>query len=215
MSGWFTAVFNFLLTMLYAVSMYAFAKVKDDEEFNVKKFVKTAVIGVFLYFLAYNFGWDMQQAETSAFYQIIVIIVDKLFNMFFNEDDDGATLNQLLSNIKKFIPFGKTETSIPEAHAYKTKVTIETKDILDFPKEFEAQMNWAMKWAYGRGGYGPSKQYGELGWLNVEAGRRTLTAEEERRRQTLWKLSKLAFDIRHRKVSSEEATERFEAIING
>ena len=70
-----------IIGVLWGAFGYAVAKVKNDESFNPRKFLKTLVLGAILTAAAKGLGVPVTQLEGMTVSGFLTIIVDKLFGL--------------------------------------------------------------------------------------------------------------------------------------
>jgi len=70
-----------IIGILWGAFGYAVAKVKDDEPFNPRKFLKTLVLGAILTAAAKGLGVPVTEIEGMTVSGFLTIVVDKLFGL--------------------------------------------------------------------------------------------------------------------------------------
>ena len=70
-----------IIGVLWGAFGYAVAKVKNDEAFNPRKFLKTLVLGAILTAAAKGLGVPVTQLEGMTVSGFLTIVVDKLFGL--------------------------------------------------------------------------------------------------------------------------------------
>ena len=70
-----------IIGILWGAFGYAVAKVKNDEPFNPRKFLKTLVLGAILTAAAKALGVPVTELEGMTVSGFLTIVVDKLFGL--------------------------------------------------------------------------------------------------------------------------------------
>jgi len=70
-----------IIGILWGAFGYAVAKVKNDESFSPRKFLKTLVLGAILTAAAKGLGVPVTEIEGMTVSGFLTIIVDKLFGL--------------------------------------------------------------------------------------------------------------------------------------
>ena len=71
-----------LLGLVWSAVGYAVAKVKHDEKFDRKKFVKTLLIGLILGLISRYTGYPVTELENMPLYEVLLIFIDKAVGLF-------------------------------------------------------------------------------------------------------------------------------------
>ena len=70
-----------IIGILWGAFGYAVAKVKNDEPFSPRKFLKTLMLGAILTAAAKGLGIPVEQLEGMTVSGFLTIVVDKLFGL--------------------------------------------------------------------------------------------------------------------------------------
>ena len=65
------------LALIWSAVGYAVAKVKHDEIFNHRKFLKTLLIGLILGLISGYTGYPVTELENMPLYEVLLIFIDK------------------------------------------------------------------------------------------------------------------------------------------
>jgi len=71
-----------LLGLVWSAVGYAVAKVKHDEKFDHRKFLKTLLIGLILGLISGYTGYPVTELENMPLYEVLLIFIDKAVGLF-------------------------------------------------------------------------------------------------------------------------------------